>query len=457
MGEALWDWDALVGAAGGVADGRPAAGIDGVSIDSRDIQPGDLFVALKDQRDGHAFVPAAFRNGAAAALVREDYERAEGDGALIRVDDPLAALTRIAATARARLGADARVVAVTGSAGKTTTKEMLRACFEATAPGRVHASVKSYNNHWGVPLTLARMPADTAFAVIEIGMNHAGEIRPLTRLARPHVAVVTTIAPAHIGNFGSIEEIAEAKAEIFEGLGQTEDGIAAAILPRDSAFFGLLGRRAQAAIATGKGGGAGFRGIVSFGSDAKADCRLMEAQTRFLPDATEAIFHCGEYFGARIAVPGRHNAVNAAAALASWLIATSGLKLQAERGEPILGITPVLHALAHLRLDPQGRGQVYELDEGITLIDESYNANPASMRAALATLTLYPRERRRIAVLGDMLELGARAGELHVGLKDAIDEAGVDLVFASGPNMCALFHELAPKQRGLWADNSQGI
>ncbi|MEQ1712998.1 MAG: Mur ligase family protein, partial [Hyphomicrobium sp.] len=203
IADPLWTFDDLVAATGAVVDGAPSGGIGGVSIDTRTIQPGDLFVALTDVRDGHEFVTAAFGNGAAAALVASGYAMKPGDGVLLRV-------------ARARLAPDARVIAVTGSAGKTTTKEMLRACCARL--GATHASEKSYNNHWGVPLTLARMPAATRYAIFEIGMNHAGEITPLTRMVAPHVAVVTTVVSAHLEHFGTEEAIADAKAEIFRGL-----------------------------------------------------------------------------------------------------------------------------------------------------------------------------------------------------------------------------------------------
>jgi UDP-N-acetylmuramoyl-tripeptide--D-alanyl-D-alanine ligase len=216
MTSALWTFSELVSAAGGEADGAPGLAVTGFSIDTRTIAPGEVFVALKDQRDGHDFVTAAFAAGAAAAIVSDGYVRGDGDGALIRVADTLRALEAVGRAARARLSPEARVIAVTGSVGKTTTKDMLRAACAALGP--THASDKSYNNHWGVPLTLARMSAGTRYAVFEIGMNHAGEITPLTRLVRPHVALVTTVENAHIESFESEEGIADAKAEIFLGL-----------------------------------------------------------------------------------------------------------------------------------------------------------------------------------------------------------------------------------------------
>jgi len=241
MAEPLWQWDEVVAATQGAARRAPATPITGFSIDSRSIAPGDVFVALKDARDGHEFVPAAFKAGAAAAIVSRGYHAGSLRGALLRVDDPLRALEAVGRAARVRT--NAKIVAVTGSVGKTGTKEMLRLCLGLAGP--THAAEKSYNNHWGVPLTLARMPADSAFAILEIGMNHAGEITPLAQMARPHVAVITTVEPVHLGFFPSVEAIAEAKAEIFAGLvpGGT------AVLPRDNAHFPLLRTRAARPMA----------------------------------------------------------------------------------------------------------------------------------------------------------------------------------------------------------------
>ena len=238
MSEPLWQWPDLVAAAQGDADGAPSLPITGFSIDTRSLAPGDVFVALKDARDGHAFVPAAFKAGAAAAIVSYAHPRGGFSGALLRVADPLRALEAVGRAARTR--SNARVVAVTGSVGKTGTKEMLRLCLADAGP--THASEKSYNNHWGVPLTLARMPASAAYGVFEIGMNHAGEIAPLTRMVRPHVAVITTVDPVHLAYFPSVEAIAEAKAEILLGLvpGGT------AVLPYDNAHYTLLRERALA-------------------------------------------------------------------------------------------------------------------------------------------------------------------------------------------------------------------
>ncbi|MFN3744650.1 MAG: UDP-N-acetylmuramoyl-tripeptide--D-alanyl-D-alanine ligase [Hyphomicrobiaceae bacterium] len=428
----LWSWDALVAAAEGAAEGTPACAIRGFSIDTRTLESGEVFVALKDQRDGHDFVGAAFAAGAVAALVRHDFTAPSGTGPLIRVEDPLSALGRIAVAARARLRPDARVVALTGSAGKTGTKEMLRACLAIA--GKVHAAEKSFNNHWGVPLTLARMPADADFAVIEMGMNHAGEIRPLTRMARPHIAIITNVLPVHVGNFIDGEDgVAKAKAEILEGL--EAGGIA--VLPQDSRHLALLRAAATARRAR----------IITFGRAAGADVRAKEISLGDTGSETLAEI-AGSTLRYRLAAAGAHIAVNALA-----VVATLGaLRLPLETTiAPLAGITP-----------PVGRGARSRLKAGdgtILLIDESYNANPASMRAAIAVLGAVPRDayRRRVAVLGDMLELGAGAEAYHLDLAEALEAAGVDQVFACGPNMQKLFAHLPRAQRGHWATDSGAL
>ncbi|WP_072396772.1 UDP-N-acetylmuramoylalanyl-D-glutamyl-2,6-diaminopimelate--D-alanyl-D-alanine ligase [Hyphomicrobium sp. CS1GBMeth3] len=431
MPENLWTSEDLVAAAKGRAEranGRPIAGI---SIDTRTLAPGDLFVALKDQRDGHAFVGAAFKAGAAAALVSEAYEPGPNDGPLIRVRDTLSALENIGRAARARLAPEARVIAVTGSAGKTGTKDMLRAALSRLGP--THGADKSFNNHWGVPLTLARMPATTRFGVFEIGMNHAGEITPLVALVRPHVAIITTVEPVHLAQFPSVEAIAEAKAEIFTGL---EPG-GTAIINRDNPHFELLRRRAEARGAR----------VVAFGQDGRADVRPKVAELSSEGTVMEVDVG-GRQVHMRVAVPGIHIARNALAVAAA---------IDAAGGD----LDEALPALAALA-PPPGRGTRTELSfQGgrILLIDESYNANPASMRAALAVLGTVPRDafRRRIAVLGDMLELGEYEKTHHVALKEAVDAAGTDLVFACGPNMAHLFSALEPSRQGAWAPSSQEL
>lgn len=429
MRGALWTWDNLVPAAIGVADGRPATPITGFSIDTRSLQPGEVFVALKDVRDGHDFVLQAFRQGAAAALVSTEYKRVPEDGALLRVADTLQGLRDIAAGARRRT--DARIVAVTGSVGKTGTKEALRACLSQLGP--THAAEKSFNNHWGVPLTLARMPADVRYGVFEIGMNHAGEITPLTALVRPHVAIVTTVEPVHLEFFGTTEKIAEAKAEIFGGL---EPG-GVAVINRDNEHFALLAQRATEHGAR----------IVSFGRHENADVRP-EVFTLDAEGSDIAVRIGGRLITYRVGAPGAHIAQNSLAVVA----ALDALGVDVEKG---------ISALADVRAT-KGRGERREVavpGGSILVIDESYNANPASMRSALAAMATVPRARfpRRIAVLGDMLELGENSGDLHAALKDPVDAAEVDLVFASGESMQRLFEALPAGRRGAWAPKSEGI
>jgi UDP-N-acetylmuramoyl-tripeptide--D-alanyl-D-alanine ligase len=427
----LWEFDDLVRASGGAAEGERPACVTGLSIDSRTLVAGDVFVALRDQRDGHEFVTRAFAAGAAAALVASDYGRKPGDGALIRVEDTLKALAAIGRAARGRLAGDARVIAVTGSVGKTGTKEMLKACLSCI--GATHAADRSYNNHWGVPLTLARMPAATRYGVFEIGMNHAGEITPLARMVRPHVAIITAVEPVHLAFFPSVEAIAEAKAEIFSGL---EPG-GTAVINRDNAHYELLARRA---------GEAGAR-ILSFGWHAAADVRPSACELG--PDGSEIVARlAGREIAYRLGTPGAHAAQNSLAVVGA--LAAAGADLD-KAVEALRGITALPGRGARLELGaPGGR---------VLLIDESYNANPASMRAALVAMATVPRERfpRRIAVLGEMLELGPEAPRLHAELKEAVDGAGADLVFASGPNMAHLYAALAAARRGAWAETSADL
>jgi UDP-N-acetylmuramoyl-tripeptide--D-alanyl-D-alanine ligase len=408
----LWTADAVLGATGGRIAGAFERAT-GASIDTRTLQPGDLFFAIRgDARDGHDFVRAALDKGAGAAVIAE--ERAaefEGAGPLVIVPDVLEAMRRTGIAARARTGA--RIVAVTGSVGKTGTKEALRLVLSRL--GETHASVASYNNHWGVPLTLTRMPEDSAFGVFEIGMNHAGEILPLTAMVRPHVAIVTTIEPVHIEFFPSIWGIADAKGEIFSGL---EPGGTAVIL-RDSPYFERLKAHAGASPA-GR--------VVTFGEHADADVRAERIVLRPDGSLVEArVF--GQPVAYRIGTSGRHVAMNSLSVLAAV---------------HALGADPgaVMGAMADLK-PPVGRGErtMLQLDGGeALLIDESFNANPASMRAALAVLGSLemPSGGRRIAVLGDMLELGPEGPDLHRGLADPVAESRADMVFAVGPLMTNL-------------------
>ncbi len=431
-GAPLWTLAEIVAATDGRLEGAADAGLplSSVSIDSRTLEPGALFVAIRgDRLDGHAFVDNAFAAGAACALVAEGADSGTGQP-VIRVGDTLRALEQLGMAARARC--DARVIAVTGSVGKTGTKEALRLALGETGP--VHASQKSYNNLWGVPLSLATMPREARFGVFEIGMNHAGEIEPLTKMVRPHIAIITTVAAVHLEFFDSVDGIAEAKAEILIGL---EPG-GTAILNRDNAYFGLLKRRAEEA-------GAGR--VIAFGEHRQADARLLEMAEGTEGSQARADIG-GETVAYRIGAPGKHLVMNSLAVLAA---------VQAAGGD----IVACAGALERYQ-SPQGRGArtVFTRPDGdIVLIDESYNANPASMRAALAALGASPRGQatRRIAVLGDMLELGADSEDMHRALAGPVDAAGVDVVFACGPHMRALFESLPEACRGGYAESSEGL
>lgn len=421
----LWTTEALARAMGGRLVGNPVPTIRDLSIDSRTLEPGEAYVAIRGlTHDGHAFAPAALDKGAALAVVSQDWAATAPPGAYLVVPDPLKALEKAGIAARARTAA--RIVAVTGSVGKTSTKEAL--ALVLSREGRTHAPPKSFNNHIGVPLTLARMPAPSQFAVFELGMNHAGEITPLSRMVRPDIAVITAIEPVHIENLGSIEAIADAKAEIFAGV---EPG-GAAVLPRDNRFHDRLARAARAA---------GIETLVSFGEHEEADVRLMRLV--LAPDcSTISARVMGTDVTYKLGSPGRHLALNSLAVLAAAKLAGADLAVSAL-------------ALAETRA-VQGRGERSQrrLNGGsFTLLDESYNANPVSVRAALAVLgSLAPASQgRRIAVLGDMLELGAEGPALHAGLVRPLQDAGTDLVFCAGPLMEHLWKALPAHMRGAYA------
>ena len=418
----LWTADNLTNATGGAMPVRFAA--NGLSIDTRSIAPGDLFVALiGENRDGHDFAADALARGAAGVMIHHDVADLPTDAQVLRVDDTLSALNRLAAFARERF--TGRLVAVTGSVGKTTTKEMLRTIL--AAQGRTHAAEASFNNQWGVPLTIARMPPDADWCVVEIGMNHAGEISPLARLARPHVAVITNVEKTHIGHLGSIEAIADEKASIASGL---EPG-GTLVLPSDSPLLPRL-RAASGGPRT-----------ITFGTGRDSEARLLDTEA----DADGIDFQAdiaGLKLAVRVGAPGRHMAMNALAALtaATALGADPAIGAQALRG---------FHAVS-------GRGARRPIavpgGEAL-LLDESYNASAPSIRAALSVLRLQPAS-RRIVVLGDMLELGSAAEEEHLGLARDV-AASADLLFTCGPLM-GLLHEAIPAaQRGAHAPDSAAL
>jgi UDP-N-acetylmuramoyl-tripeptide--D-alanyl-D-alanine ligase len=391
--------------------------VNGLSIDTRTLKEGDLFVALKgDSRDGHDFVRAAFDAKAGAALVSRRPEGAAGP--LLTVANTQRGLEDLARAARAR--SHAKIVAVTGSAGKTTTKEILRHALNGLGP--THVSAASYNNHWGVPLSLASLPQAAEYGVFEIGMNHFGEIRNLVSLVRPQVALITTIAPAHLEFFGNCESIADAKSEIFEGL--VPGG--AALIPADSPYAArLAARAAQAKVSR----------IVRFGMSGEAKLLSFTPEGEGMRLKADIL---GRTVDCLVGAPGAHIAANAVGALAAVALLDGD----------------VLNAAAGLKnfTALKGRGARFKAG-GITVIDESYNANPASMRAALALLGASVT--RRIAVLGDMLEMGE--GNHHADLAEPIAEAHADLVFAAGREMKALWDVLPPARRGAYAENSAAL
>ncbi len=428
----LWTAAEAAAATGGTATGDWAA--QGVSIDTRTLAPGDLFVALSAARDGHDFVADALARGAAAAMVSRRPQAVAGDAPLLMVPDVLAGLTELGAAGRARMRG--KVVGVTGSAGKTSTKEMMKVTF--AGQGATHVSAASYNNHWGVPLTLARMPVDTAFAVIEIGMNHPGEIAPLARLARLDIAVITTVAAAHLQAFASVEGIAREKAAIMEGL--VPGGVA--VVPGDLPVTPVLLAFARALGVE----------ALTFGGGA-ADYALTDVQ--MTPEATIVqARHRGVTRLFKVRSPGRHLAGNALATLAV---------------ADLLGLDPGIAACDLGRwAPPPGRGTRERIlldpveEVWFDLIDDAFNANPASLAAGLEVLAAgQPRDDvgrvgrgRRIAVLGDMLELGPTELDLHAAIAGYPSMPAVSVVHCVGPRMRALHAALPRDRRGEWVETA---
>ena len=401
----------------------------GVSIDSRTVKKGDLFIAIKgDQSDGHDYVADAIKKGAAAAIVSKSVEGVP-ESKLLIVKDTFVAMQDLGKAARQRSGAT--VFGITGSVGKTGTKEFLATALNAL--GQTHASVKSYNNHWGVPYTLSSMHAGSDYGIFEMGMNHSGEITPLSRQVRPDIAIITTIAPVHVGNFeNGMEGIAAAKAEILEGM---EEG-AKIILPRDNDWFDYLQRAAVRKKVS----------VYSFGEHEQADARLIECLEAANGSRIKADV-MGESISYTLQIAGRHIAVNSLAVLLAVKLAGGDVQKAAKalsKQEPIVG-----------------RGKRETLDIGdksnpVTLIDESYNASPAAMRAAFKVLALIDPGRggRRIAVLGDMLELGPDGPRHHTELALPLKTANVDLVYTCGKLMKNLHDSLPANQRGEHTETS---
>lgn len=413
----LWSAAEVAAATGGVlhGDDRP---ITGLTYNSREIVPGDLFLALKGERDGHQFAGSAFASDAAAALVEHPVE----GGPCVVVPDTLRGLEALGVAARKR-APHVKRGAVTGSVGKTSVTQAIKAGLDLTGPA--HGSIKSYNNHIGVPLTLARMPVETRRAVFEIGMNAPGEIAPLSRFVAPHAACVTTVGPVHIEAFADGEAgVAREKASIFQGL--VPGG--AAVANGDAAFSDVLFDAAKSVGAR----------LLTFGSDAAHDARLLD----FRADA-EGASVVAELFGQRIdyrlAQSGAHWGLNSLCVL----LMLDALDVTLETGlEALAGFQPLA-----------GRGQTRTVtmpDGAFTLIDESYNANPLSMAAGFKTLGARSTSGRRVVVLTDMLELGEQSRDLHEGLAGPIDAAGLDLVHAAGPEMRWLYDALPVSRRGVW-------
>lgn len=429
----LWTSNDAVAATGGNTTGKWAA--NGVSIDTRTIQAGDLFVALMANRDGHDFVAMALEKGAAAAMVTHRPDGVADDAPLLVVPDVLAALDALGQAARART--NAQVLAITGSVGKTSAKEMARTVL--SRQGRTHAAEASYNNHWGVPLTLARMPADTQFAVIEIGMSNPGEIAPLSRMAKPHVVMITTVAAAHLEAFEDISGIAREKASIIDGL--VSGGTA--ILNADVETSAVLQNHASKREAT----------QVLFGQMSRTwkldHVALSEGQTLVQADTPNGPLMF------KLSTAGRHFAMNGLGILAACdAMGADPVQAAMDLGswQPPAG----RGTLETVTIDPANEG------ESLALLDDAFNANPTSLTAALEVLASYtPRDNvgrvvkgRRVAILGDMLELGPNEAAMHSDVAKDPSIPSLHLIHCAGPRMRALYDALPEGQRGQWADTA---
>jgi len=424
---ALWTSDEVARALGATVVAPFEA--SGITFDSRAVARNDLFFALKgESTDGHCFVAEAMKRGAAAAVVSRDVENA--GGTLIRVPDTTKALIDLGAAARRR--SKASIASVTGSVGKTSTKDALRAMLSAQAP--TSASTASFNNHVGVPISLARLPREARYGVFEIGMNHPGEIEPLARQVEAHVGVVTNVGPVHIGFMGSEEAIADEKACLFAGMAQG----AVAVLNRDSRHYERIANHARHF---------GVSRIVGFGRNQSADARLLSCNLQDSGSDVVALIH-GRRIEYRLGAAGEHWVLNSIAALA--VVEALGAD-----------VMQAAAALAGVSASP-GRGarRVLKFGNGtVELLDESYNGNPVSVRAMLAVLarTEPAKGGRRLLALGDMRELGEGADAYHAGLADAVSASGATQVFLCGPHMRALWDSLAPSQRGVHRSDSAAL
>ncbi len=423
----IWTAKEAVKATNGLCRGDWSA--SGVSIDTRSLQSGDLFVALEgDNSDGHVYVAKAFENGAVAAVVTKEIEGIDKSKLLI-VEDTLSAMQDMARYIRQRTGA--KIIGVTGSVGKTGTKEMLSTAF--STQGQTHASIKSYNNHWGVPLSLASMHVGTDYGVFEIGMNHPNEITPLTQMVKPDIAIITTIAPVHIEYFEKgLEGIIEAKAEIFDGV--VEGG--SAVLGYEMDGFDVLCKKAEEKNIK----------VYSFGESDKADAKIINCLEAANGSRVKADI-LGEEVNFTLQIAGRHIVRNALAVLLTVKLAGADVHVAAKslaKQEPIIG---------------RGKREYLAMGEDknpVTLIDESYNASPLAMSAAFKVLALVDPGRggRRIAILGDMLELGPDSGKMHAELALPLKAANVDLVYTCGKHMKKLYEQLPANQRGQHKETS---
>ena len=436
MSTPLWTYAEIFRALGEAQPGSwtQAGALYGIAIDSREASPGDLFIALKGaETDGHEFVMDAFKMGASAALVsKKPRDVKKDDPRLIWVKDTYKALLELAAAARKRTRA--QIIAITGTAGKTGTKDVL---YEALAmKAKTHTSVRSFNNHIGVPVSLARMPRDSVYGVFEVGMNAPGDIAPLSKLISPDIALITTVGKGHLAAFKNEKEIAKEKAAIFEGM--PSGGVA--ILNRDNSHFALLQKKAQKQ---------GIKKIRTFSESAdKADAAILKSA--HLHNCSCLTARVGEeMLTYKVAMPGKH-----------WVMNSLGVLLATDA----LGADLGLAGLALASYEPQtGRGKVYEINAGrgvFHIVDESYNANPASLRAALDVFErMQPsrKEGRKIAILGDMAELGKTSKSEHTGLKSELKKAGVDLLYAKGPGMTALLKSVAPDVGGFEFSDNAGI